>query len=91
MIWLVILSNALVLVGVSIAVKRYHDHIKSYKEDILISTSLRIKGLVHCGHGRKHGITQADVVVERLLGVLHLDLQAAGKGRQTDAEPDLRI
>lgn len=65
MIWLVILSNVPVLFGVFIAETWCHDHTKSYKKDILISTSLHIKGLIHYSHCRKHDITQADMVVER--------------------------
>lgn len=36
------------------------------------------RGLVHCGHGGKHGNTLADTVWERHLRALHSDTQAAG-------------
>jgi hypothetical protein len=52
-----------VLVRVSIAVKRHHDHSNSYKGRHLIGSEFR--GLVHCHHGRKHGRVQADMVLKR--------------------------
>ena len=39
------------------------------------------KRLIHYHHGGEHGSTQADMVLEEKLGVLHLDLQAAEKER----------
>jgi hypothetical protein len=36
------------------------------------------RGLVHYHHGEKHGSMGADMVLERELRFLHLDLQAAG-------------
>jgi hypothetical protein len=36
-----------------------------------------LRGLAHYHHGKKHGSMQADVVLEKDLRVLHLDLQAA--------------
>jgi hypothetical protein len=38
---------------------------------------------MHCHHGRKHGSLQADVVLEKELRVLHLDLQAARRRLST--------
>jgi hypothetical protein len=45
------------------------------------------RGSVHCRHGRKHGSVQIDMVLEKELRVLHLDLQAAGGG--SDSGPGL--
>ena len=51
------------------------------------------RGSVHYHHGRKHGSIQADMVLEKELRVLHLDLQEAkrdyvrtaySKGNNTD-------
>ena len=67
----------------SIAVKRHHDHGKSSKGERLIGVGLHFRGLVHYQHGRKHGIRQEDKVLEKELGILHLDLQAAGRERDT--------
>jgi hypothetical protein len=41
-----------------------------------------VKGLVHYHHGRKHGSMQADMVLEKELRVLCLDLQAAGRDHE---------
>jgi hypothetical protein len=35
------------------------------------------RGIVYYHHGRKHGSMQADMVLEKELRVLHLDLQTA--------------
>ena len=49
------------------------------KENIyLIGASLQFRGLVHYCHGKNHGAEQANMVLEKKLKVLHLDLQAAG-------------
>jgi hypothetical protein len=48
----------------SIAVTRYHDHCNSYKRAHSIEVSCCFRGLVHCHHGREHGGTQADMVLE---------------------------
>ena len=37
------------------------------------------RGSVYYRHGRKHGSMQADMVLEKELRVLHLDLKAARK------------
>jgi hypothetical protein len=47
--------------------------IVSYKGKYLVTPGLQIIGLVHYHHGGKHGATQADMVLERKLGLLHLD------------------
>ena len=46
--------------------------------------------LVHYHHGRKHGGMQADMVQEKKLRVLHLDLQAAGR-EMRHTRPGLRF
>ena len=69
------IKNA-VIVRVSIAVKRCHDHSNSYKGKHLTGAGLQFRGLVHCHHGRKHGGTQADMVLEKELRVLHRNSQA---------------
>ena len=56
-------------------VKRYHDPGNSYKTKHLIGADLHFRGLVY--YGGKHGSVQADMVLEKNLGVLHLDLKAA--------------
>ena len=47
------------------------------KEDIPLGLAYSFRGLVHYLYGRKHGSLQADIVLEKELRVLHLDLQAA--------------
>jgi hypothetical protein len=74
---------------VSTAVKRHLDHRNSYKEKHLTGAIYNFRGLVHFHHGRKHGGTQADIVLEKELRVLYLDWQTAGRG--CDIEPGLRI
>ena len=54
-----------VLVRVSTAVKRHHDHGNSYKGKHFIGAGLQFRGLVHYHHGRKHGGMQVDIVLER--------------------------
>lgn len=74
-----------VLVRVSMAVKRHHDHSNSYRGKHLIGTGLKFRGLAHCHQGGKHGDTQEDMVLEMQLGVLHLDRQAARRESDTGA------
>ena len=50
------------------------------KENILLVFIYSFRDLVHYHHGGKHGGTQADMVLEKELRVVHLDLQAAGSG-----------
>ena len=69
----------IVLVRVSIAVKRHHHYGNSYKGTHLIGVGLQFRGLVCCSHGGNHGSMQADMV----LRVLCSDWQAAGRGRDT--------
>jgi hypothetical protein len=72
-----------VLVRVSIAGK---DTMPTGKH--LSGAGLQLRGLLHCGPGREHSGTQADMVLEEL-GVLHLDQQTAG--RECHIGPDLSI
>ena len=44
--------NDCILVRVSIAVKRHHDHGNSYKRKHLIGAGLQFRGLVHYHRGR---------------------------------------
>ena len=67
------LPGSRVLVRVSIAVKRHHDHSNSYKGKHLTGAGLQFRDLVNYHHGRKHSGVQADVVLEREQRVLHLD------------------
>jgi hypothetical protein len=59
--------------------KRLYDHGNSFKEKYLTGAVLQFRGLVHCLHFRKHSSVQADMVLERELRVLHLNVQAAGR------------
>ena len=54
-----------VLVRISIAMKRHHDHCNSHKGKHLIGSALQFGGLVHYHYSRKQGGTQADMVLER--------------------------
>ena len=60
-------SNFKQYLRISIVVKRHH------KGNHLIELSHSFKGLVHYHHGGKHGGTQADLMLEKELRVLHLD------------------
>ena len=53
--------------------ERYHDHSNSYKEKHLIGAGLQFQSL-YC-HGRDHGRMHADMVLEKEMRVLHLDLK----------------
>jgi hypothetical protein len=46
-------EKSYILVKVSIAVKKHHDHSNFYKRKHL--TGLQFRGLVHCHHGGQHG------------------------------------
>jgi hypothetical protein len=59
-------------------VKRHYDQGNSYKRRHFTGVVYSFRGLVHYHHGRKHGSMQADMVLEKELRVLHLDLQAGG-------------
>ena len=50
-----LLLSLSVLVRVSIALKRHHDHRTLIKEDISLGAGLQFRGLVHHHHGRRHG------------------------------------
>ena len=60
-----------------IAVERHYDHNMEGKH--LIGTGLSFRGLAYCCHSGKHSDTQADVVLEKELRLLHLDHQASGR------------
>ena len=47
------------------------------KENISLGLAYSFRGSVHYHHGGKHDSMQADMVLEKELRVLHLDLQAA--------------
>ena len=67
-----------------IAVKRHHVHVYSYKGKDFTGVDLQFGGLVHYYHGRKQDSKQADMVLERVVRVLHLDPQATGSDCHTD-------
>jgi hypothetical protein len=46
------------------------------KENINLGLAYSFRGSVHCHPGRKHGSLQADIVPEKELRVLDLDLKA---------------
>ena len=48
-----------------------------------MGAGLQFRGLVHYSHGRKHGGTQADEMLEKEHSVLHPDPQAMGRARAT--------
>lgn len=56
---------ASILVRVSIAVKRYHDHGNSYVGKDLIVPGLQFRGLVHYRCAENHSGTWTDTVLER--------------------------
>ena len=60
-------------VSVSIAIEETLYHGNSYKGKHLVVVALQFRSLVHC-HDGKQGSMQTDVVLERELSVLHLDL-----------------
>jgi hypothetical protein len=45
----------------------------------LIGAGLQFRGVAHYHHGRKHGSTQANMGLEKELGVVYYDPQAAGR------------
>ena len=66
-------KQVIVLVRISIAVKRHQDHGNSYKGQHSIGPGLQFRGLVHY----LHGSVKADMVLEKELRVLRLDPRAA--------------
>ena len=64
-----------ILVRIFIAVKRHHDQGNSYKEKHLTGAGLLFRDFILCHYGGKHGSIQVDMVLEKELRVLHLDLQ----------------
>ena len=61
--------------------KRHLEHSNSYKEIHLLGAGLQFSGLVRYCYSGKHSCSQTNMVLERKLRVLHLDLQAAA-GRE---------
>ena len=59
------------------AVNKLHDQGNSYAEKHVIEAGLQFQKLVHYHHGGKQGSMQVDMMPEKDLGVLHLDLKAA--------------
>ena len=53
------------------------------KANIYLGLADSFRGLVYYHHGRKHGDTQAGMVLEKQLRVLHPDPQAAGREKDT--------
>ena len=53
------------------------------KTNIYLELAYSFRGLVHYHHGRKHGTDQADMVLEKELRVLHLDLKTARRSPQS--------
>ena len=55
------------------------------KESTKLGIACGFRGLIHYHHGRKHdgklAGTQANMVLKKKLGVLHLDLQTAERER----------
>ena len=60
--------------------KGHHDQGNVYKSKLLVGAGLQFQRSVHYHHGRKHGSVQVDMVLEKELRVLHLDLKAASGG-----------
>ena len=67
----------ILLVRVSVTVKRHHYPNNFYKGKHFIGAGLKFRGSAHYQHGRKHSSMQADTVLEKELRVLYVDLQAA--------------
>ena len=65
------------------AMKRDYGHSNSQKGKHLIGAGLQCRGIVHYHHGRKLDNTQAGMVLEKELRVLHPDQQAAGSEGHT--------
>jgi hypothetical protein len=57
-------------------VKRHHDRGNLYKGKHLFVACLKFKGLIYYHHGGKHGDTQTEMVLEKMLRVLYMDQQA---------------
>lgn len=72
------LASGSVLVKDSIDAKRHDDRSNSSKEKQFIGAGLHFQGSDHSHHGGKHDGVQAGLVLEKELGVLHLNPQAAG-------------
>ena len=59
--------------------KRHDDGGNSCKEQHFIGVADSFRGSVHDHHGRKHDWFQEDMVLEKELRVLHLDLKGIQK------------
>lgn len=64
-----------------IPVKTHHDRGNFYKRKHLTGACLQFRGVVHGHHGRENGGTQASMVLEKYLRVLHLDPWASERER----------
>ena len=60
-----------------IAMKRHQDQGDSYKRQHLIEGGFHSRGSIRYHYGGKHGSLQADMVWEKEMKVLYLDLKAA--------------
>ena len=63
--------------------KRHHDGGNTYKGKDLFGAGLLFRELVHYHHGRKHDDMQTEMMLEKMLRVLHLDRQSV----ERDSEP----
>ena len=61
-----------ILVWVSVAMKRHHEHSYCYKGKPLIGAGLQFRGLIYY-HLVGHGGMQEDIVLEKELKNLYLD------------------
>ena len=77
------MGKGFVLVWVSIAVKRHHDHSNSYKGKHLTGDGLLFQRFSPLSSRQETRQCAADMVLEKELRVLHLDPQAA----ERDSEP----
>ena len=68
--------------------KRHYDQGNSYKGNHLIRVGLQFysfKSLAHYDHSRKHDSMKADMVLEKELRVLHLDLKTTRRDWHSQA------
>jgi hypothetical protein len=68
-----------VSIGNFIPMKKCHRHSNPYKGKHLTRAGLLIRGSVRYFHVWKHGGMQGNMLLEKELGVLHLDWQSAKK------------
>jgi hypothetical protein len=62
-----------------IALKGQHGQGNSHEGQDLTLTGYSLRDSVHYHHGRKHGSTQADIVMEKEPRAPYLDLKATGR------------